>query len=221
MKGLGMKFFSVLTYRFLMIFLLLGFGLCFGELQAQEAEGKMMPVNRTFAFEGDQSHAKRLEKSTEANNAAEQGFELVSVRFNKASTEGLENAGLSDIAIIRQYFSAASSRQTVQENGNAIRLYMEGTGNTASAIQSQGSGNIMNLGIYGNANKGDYLQKGSNNYIFDRIGNQKNPVSGVTHKIHQVGSNLGTVNQGIQTIPMRIEQRGPGMWLHIRGSPLP
>jgi len=216
-----MKFFSVLTYRFLMIFLLLGVGMSMGKLQAQEAEGNMMPVTQTFAFEGNQNHAKRRGPSSEANVAYEQGFEMVSARFNEAHTEGLKNAGLSDMAIIQQYFSDGSSQQSVEENGNAIALYMEGTDNTASAVQSQGSGNIMNLGIYGNSNTGDYRQQGSNNYIFDRIGSQENPASGVTHEIHQVGSNLGTINQGIQTIPMIIRQQGRGMQLHISGSPLP
>jgi hypothetical protein len=79
----------------------------------------------------------------------------------------------------------------------------------------------MKLGIYGNSNSGDYLQKGSNNYIYDRIGSQENPVSGVSHKIHQVGSGHSTINQGIQTIPMIIRQKGPGMHLQISGAPLP
>jgi hypothetical protein len=215
-----MKFFSVLTYRFLMIFLLLGFGMSIGKLQAQEAEDNMMPVTQTFAFEGVQIHPNQDGPSSEANVATAQGFEMVSVRFNKTSTKGLENAGLSDMAIAQQYFSAGSSQPT-EENGNTIRLYMEGTGNTASAVQSQGNGNIMKLGIYGNSNSGDYLQKGSNNYIYDRIGSQENPVSGVSHKIHQVGSGHSTINQGIQTIPMIIRQKGPGMHLQISGAPLP
>ena len=97
---------------------------------------------------------------------------------------------------------------------------MEGSQNTANAVQKNGSGNIMNLGIYGEQNHGDYLQQGSNNYIFDRIGSRNNPASGVTHKIHQVGSNLGITTQGVQTMDMKIKQTGPGMQLHIRGAPI-
>lgn len=215
-----MRFSVFLTHPLLMIFLLLGFGMSMGELQAQEAEGSMMPVTRTFAFGGKENHPHRDDAPYLANTAADHGFAVVQGGWAADHATGLENAGLFNMAVRQQQASAVTNMQTARNEGNAIRLYMEGPGNTATAVQSQGSGNIMNLGIYGSSNKGDYLQEGSNNYIFDRIGSEKNPVSGVSHKIRQYGSGLSIHKMGMGRMDMQIIQRGFQTQMIIRGSPL-
>lgn len=183
------------------------------ELSAQKNEvpDGMMPVTRIYTFKQAQGPLKEADKP--GNKDYEPAFR---------GTFSERSAGFSPRkkALAQQYLSGQDRGFASQENGNLVRLYMDGSQNTANAVQKQGSGNIMNLGIYGEGNHGDYLQQGSNNYIFDRIGSRNNPASGVTHKIHQVGSNLGITTQGVQTMDMKIKQTGPGMKLHIRGAPI-
>jgi hypothetical protein len=197
----------------MMIFLfLLWFVMPVKELSAQKNEVPegMMPVTRTFTFKQARGPSKEAEKP------GNKDYEPVV--HGSLSERSVEFSPLK--ALAQQYLSGQDRGFASQENGNLVRLYMDGSQNTANAVQKQGSGNIMNLGIYGEGNHGDYLQQGSNNYIFDRIGSRNNPASGVTHKIHQVGSNLGITTRGIQTMDMKIKQTGPGMQLHIRGAPI-
>jgi hypothetical protein len=100
---------------------------------------------------------------------------------------------------------------------NVVRMYMNGTENTGRAVQMQGKGNVMDIGIHGNSNTGLYSQKGRKNYIYDRIGQKDNPVQDVTHIINQKGKGLGIYNEGMQTVPMIIQQKGKGMKLKITG----
>ena len=215
-----MRFSVFLTHGLLMIFLLLVFGMPTGELHAQEdAQNNMMPVTQTFAFD-DENHPNQDGTSSETNRLTSAAFKMTQGEWTANHAGEFQDAGLTERAIIEQSFSGGSALQSTGNDGNAIRLYMEGTGNTASAEQSQGNGNIMNLGIYGNSNHGDYLQKGSNNYIFDRIGSEKNTVSGVSHKIHQYGSGLSIHKVGMRRMDMQIIQRGFQTQMIIRGSPL-
>jgi len=203
-----------MTLEMVIFLFLLWFVMPAKELSAQKNEVPegMMPVTRTFTFKEAQVPSK------EANKPGNKKYEPA---VRGSFSEGSVGFSPRKKALAQQYLSGQEKGFASQENGNRIRLYMKGTGNTARAEQRQGNGNIMNLGIYGEDNHGDYLQQGSNNYIFDRIGSRNNPASEVTHKIHQVGSNLGITTQGIQTMDMKIKQTGPGMQLHIRGAPLP
>ncbi|MFP4449257.1 MAG: hypothetical protein ACLFPH_11030, partial [Bacteroidales bacterium] len=101
----------------------------------------------------------------------------------------------------------------IAENENHIQLYINGNNNNSTAEQN-GKGNIMDLGIDGNNNSGDYLQQGHENYIFDRIkGND------LSHQIEQFGNGLGIYNEGMQELPLIINQKGQGMKMKITGQP--
>jgi hypothetical protein len=100
--------------------------------------------------------------------------------------------------------------------GNYINLEMNGKYNNVETMQ-QGKKNIMKLDIDANYSKGNkYQQIGNKNYIADRVSG-----NGIHHEIYQEGDNLAVQNQGMQTIPMIINQRGQGMHIRITGSPLP
>lgn len=104
---------------------------------------------------------------------------------------------------------------TFQGTGNYIRLNMSGSGNDATALQQYGKGNVMDLNIEGEDNVGRYLQEGSHNYIIDGItGND------IYREINQYGNQLGIYNQGMQSIPMIINQKGEGMKITITGPQL-
>jgi hypothetical protein len=109
-----------------------------------------------------------------------------------------------------------SERQKFPNNGNYVQILIHGNSNYVQSTQKQGVGNIMDLGIQGNSNNGTYLQQGSNNYIYDRI----NHSSGISHEINQQGNGLGIYNEGMQTIPLIINQKGQDMKLKINGPPL-
>jgi len=198
----------------MMVFLsLLWFVMPVQTLLAQENETPqgMMPVTRIYSFNDAQIPSKEANKPGNNNNEP-----ALSGTFSERSGEFSPRKK----ALAQQYLSGQGRQIAAKENENLIRLYMNGNQNKVNAVQKNGRGNIMNLGITGENNYGDYLQQGSNNYIFDRIGSSKTPANGVTHKIHQVGSNLGISTQGIQTMDMKIKQTGPGMQLHIRGAPI-
>ena len=120
----------------------------------------------------------------------------------------------------QNYMQEKRGEYSVQDNENFIRLYMDGSSNTANATQTQGNGNFMNVDIYGNSNEGNYLQVGSDNFIYDQIGNQTNPQNGVYREINQYGSGLGIENTGNPTTDMIINQWGQDMKLRITESPM-
>ena len=114
-------------------------------------------------------------------------------------------------------------------NGNYIQLDMYGQNNQVDATQI-GSGNVMDLGVRGQNIDATYQQQGDDNYIYDRVvGQGKAPAAtsspmnsgqSLQRKIYQQGENLGIYNQGQQTTPMIIRQRGQDMKIKIEGSPL-
>jgi hypothetical protein len=125
----------------------------------------------------------------------------------------------------QMYMQQKRNELLVQDNENYIQLLINGNYNSATVMQGQGKGNIMNLGFYGNSNTGVYFQQGKNNYIFDRIGRGGSPVYDVYHEIRQIGSGHAVENNGMQTIPLIINQKNrgtlPGMKIKINGSPPP
>jgi len=104
---------------------------------------------------------------------------------------------------------------TFQGSENYIQLQMEGSGNKATAIQLKGRGNAMDLAVKGHNNEALYWQEGNNNIIMDEIiGNN------LYREINQYGDEFWIYNQGMQSVPMIINQRGQGMKITITGPPL-
>lgn len=108
-------------------------------------------------------------------------------------------------------FSGRNKQVSSRSNQNDIQLQMNGNQNQVRAEQIQGKNNYMDLGVDGTSNQGRYLQEGSNNFIYDRISGE-----GVTREIQQFGNELGIYNQGLPTLPMKIQQRGKAMRLLIK-----
>ena len=103
---------------------------------------------------------------------------------------------------------------TFRGPNNYIQLKMKGSGNEATAKQLSGRGNIMDIYIEGNDNAALYRQKGNNNIIMDEIiGNH------LYREINQYGDEFWIYNEGMQSIPMIINQRGRGMKITITGPP--
>jgi len=97
---------------------------------------------------------------------------------------------------------------------NTIKLQMDGSGNEATARQFDGRGNVMDIDIQGDDNVAFYRQAGNNNYIMDEIiGNN------LYREINQNGDGFWIYNQGMQSIPMIINQQGQGMKIRITGPP--
>ncbi|MFP3861206.1 MAG: hypothetical protein ACLFUW_10320, partial [Bacteroidales bacterium] len=112
------------------------------------------------------------------------------------------------------FINQKRSEFEIAENENHIQLYINGNNNNSTAAQN-GKGNIMDLGIDGDGNSGDYLQEGNENYIFDRIKDNN-----LNHQIEQFGNGLGIYNEGRQELPLIINQKGQGMKMKITGPPL-
>gem|GEM_PF-1359079 len=191
--------FNKKKYCALMIFLLLWFVVPIttmygqsGYMTIDEIEGESVTGWQApyLATEGDPDYPEGFDQNTFTTLPASR-FEL----------------GLSEsMAKKRNKFS-------VTEEQNFIKLMMNGSNNKIAATQD-GKNNIMNLGVVGNSNSATYKQFGSNNYIKDRIvGDNKH------REVVQEGDKLGIYNQGMQTIPMIIKQRGQGMKIRITGSP--
>jgi hypothetical protein len=175
------------TYKFLMVFLLILF---VGSLDSIAQQARSITQS--------QQYEEQLLMQYSSNNAL----------LNE--TENYINLDPS------QYEDATAlintERQKFPNNGNYVQVFINGNGNNVQSTQKEGSGNIMDLGIHGNSNEGTYLQQGSNNYIYDRI----NHSSGISHEINQNGNGLGIYNEGMQTIPMIINQKGQDMKLKIK-----
>jgi len=118
---------------------------------------------------------------------------------------------LSEKARRADQLSETNNKVSSRLNQNYIQMQMEGDRNQVSAEQIQGKNNYMDLGVDGSSNQASYLQQGNNNFIYDRISGQ-----GVTHEIQQFGDELSIYNQGLPTLPMKIQQRGKGMRLLIK-----
>lgn len=203
------------TYQILMIFLLLWFVMPGKSLQAQH-----MPLSGSSnnPFSNGNNVTTTIPEQPDQNS-----YVLSNNEYNIVDGEELAgNFGYFKwIATNTQdYMEEKRGEYSVAENENFIRLYVDGSYNTANATQKQGEGNFMNVEIYGNSNEGKYLQVGSNNYIYDQIGTQENPKYGVSREINQYGSGLGIENTGNPTTDMIINQWGQDMKLQITESPI-
>ena len=169
---------------------------------------KYMAVSKTFHFEQAATKSSSNTNSHEGN---------ISVPIsNQYELNNLNNGTELPANFIRkaEFISDKRKQSTYQKAENYLQLSMDGMDNDVVATQKNGSNNIMNLGVAGNRNTGNYLQNGSKNYIYDRIkGNE------IRHEISQKGNQLGIHNQGMQKLPLIIEQRGTGMKLLIKGGP--
>ena len=180
------------TYKLLMVFLLLWVVLPF-ELDAQENNSK--------------SQVQHYEEQLLMILGENLSFQL--------NGEGRNSLNLPDHVKSRAMSPNSESQQWAGgENQNEIYLFMAGSENEATATQQNGTGNLMNLGITGSQNVAEYQQQGSNNYLFDRVSG-----NGIHREISQFGNELGIYNQGMQSVPMIINQRGRGMNITITGPP--
>ena len=209
------------TSQILMIFLLLWFVI------PQGTQAQYMPVSNTYSFNSGTNGQVDLTTpgQPEHNNHNPENYQY-DIVDGKALADNFQNfewinipGGKTPQQFTRSYMSGKRNQFGIQNHENYVQLYMKGESNQATATQQNGQGNLMNVQIYGSSNQGDYLQHGSNNYIDDQIGSEGNPVSGVHHEINQYGNGLGINNQGIQTIPLIINQWGSHMKLKISGSP--
>ena len=198
----------VRTYRILVIFLLLLWLVMPAVMYAQVKElstSKYMPVIKTYHFDKqkiNQLSIADVQVEDESNNVSEKNRYV------------LDNK--QDHVEVPEHFekSTAFNELELQENENYLSLHINGDYNSVTATQENGTGNIMDLGIAGSHNTGDYYQHGELNYIYDRIeGDNK------YHQIHQDGDNLGIYNQGMQNLPLIITQTGQNMKLKITGDP--
>ena len=203
------------TYQILMIFLLLWFIMPGKNLQAQH-----MPLsgNSNNPFSDENNVTTTIPEQPDQNiyNSSRNEFNIVD------GQKLAEDFGYFQwIATNTQgYMQEKRGEYSVAENENFIRLYMEGIYNTVNATQKQGEGNFMYVDIYGNSNEGNYLQVGSDNFIYDQIGTQQNPQNGVYREINQYGKGLGIENTGNPTTHMIINQWGQDMKLQITESPI-
>ena len=180
------------TYKLLMVFLPLLL---------------VMPVHLDAQENNSKSQVQHYEEQLLRNLGENLSFHL--------NGEGRNSLNLPDHVRSRTTGPGSESRQWAgDENQNGIYLFMAGSENEASAIQQNGTGNQMVLGITGHQNIAEYLQQGSNNYLFDRVSG-----NGIYREITQSGNELGIYNQGMQSIPMIINQRGQGMKINITGPP--
>ena len=190
------------TYPILMIFLIFWFALPVA-LYGQD----YMPVTKVHSFDQNETSGDeqdRLDKNT--SNFTLSGFSK-KVVSNTSFTPPVSNR-------FKKNLMTGKGVNAVLKDENLINLYMNGNNNNVNATQEGGKNNIMNLGVVGNSNSATYKQFGSNNYIKDRIvGDNKH------REVVQEGDKLGIYNQGMQTIPMIIKQRGQGMKIRITGSP--
>jgi len=185
-----------------MVFLLVWLAVPVTGVQSQE----FMPVNKTYHFEGQSSHPE--------SDGNDNGQPVPA--FNQYDLNNQDN-GLElppNFARSAEFIAQKRKERSGAQNRNYIRLFTKGQNNHVTATQEQGTNNIMDLGVRGYRNQGDYLQKGNENYIYDRIKG-----SDIPHTIHQEGNNLGIYNQGMQSLPLIIRQKGAGMKLRITGGP--
>ena len=181
------------TYKPLMVFLLLSL---------------VLPVHLYAQENNSKSPVQHYEEQLLMNLGENLSFQL--------NGEGRNSLNLPDHVRSRAMSSGSESRQWAGgENQNEIFLFMAGSENEVTATQQDGTGNHMVLGITGHQNIAEYQQQGSNNYLFDRVtGN------GIYREISQSGNELGIYNEGMQSIPMIINQRGRGMKITITGPSL-
>ena len=179
-----------------MVFLLLSFALPVNQLMGQ-------PVTTG-------------ESETNALTSADYEHELL-MNLEMGSAYDFQNDDNTTIIPESQYESEDYSANRTQ---NEINLLMEGDNNSAEATQEPlpgayyGTGNLMNIEIYGNRNTARYHQQGSNNYIEDYVIGDD-----IYREINQTGNQLGIINQGRQSTPMIINQWGQGTKIIINGPP--
>lgn len=206
------------TYQILMVFLLLWFVMPIASVQAQQEESYMMPVTTVFPFEngGNQGLASIPDPpAVNQVDVANHQFDIVDGEA-LAGDYGYFHWTATSTAT---YMAEKRTMYGLQEDENYIRLFTDGENNQFFANQENGHGNIMDVNIYGNANDAHYLQYGSDNFIYDQIGEMGSPVNGVYREINQYGSGLGIHNQGIPDLDMIINQWGNDMKLLITHSP--
>lgn len=165
-----------------------------------------VPVKDTFAQDVKskkevQQYEEQLLMQLNANN-----FDFTNENNNAVNLPGNTEWNADFINQKRSKFG-------ISENENHIQLYINGNNNNSTAAQN-GKGNIMDLGIDGDGNSGYYLQQGHENYISDRIDGYN-----LSHQIEQFGNGLGIYNEGMQNLPLIINQKGQGMKLKITGPP--
>ena len=182
------------TYQILMIFLLLSIVLPLNKLNAQESQ--------------DNKQVKLYEEQVLMN--LDQSYDNPFANNNGNSAQ-LKN---------RFRRRAQNSNKDTEEwafdgTGNYINLKMTGKGNQAYATQKEGTGNFLDLEIHGKENVGQYLQEGNNNILVDKIAGNN-----IRREVYQDGNDLGLFNQGMQSTPMIINQRGSGMKIKITETPI-
>jgi len=201
------KFWS--TYQILMIFLLLLF---------------VMPFSQTMA----------QDNTSEAKNQSQLLEERLMMNLNENQQNPFENRDNNSIRVPNRFKRTASQQlgegqnMAFDEQGNYVHLDIDGNDNAVEAIQN-GSQNRIDVGIYANQVEAFYMQQGNRNVIQDEIranGKAVNITQGASaqmngmREIYQYGNNLGILNQGMQTTPMIINQRGTGMKIKITESPM-
>jgi len=192
-----------------MIFLLLLFVMPFNHAMAQDDAGK------------DKEQTQLLE-------------ERLMMSLNESQQDPFENRDNNSIRVPNRFKRTASQQlgegqnMAFDEQGNYIRLDIDGNENTVEAIQN-GSQNRIDVGIYANQVEAFYMQQGNRNVIQDEIhtnGKAANITQGTAaqmngmREIYQFGNDLGILNQGMQATPMIINQRGSGMKIQITEAPI-
>ena len=190
------------TFRGLMIFLVLCTIFSAG-LYSQN----YMPVTKTYFFEKSSRKTNEPKNSNEAiTGVPEKNIHMIEMNLSR-TPHLFTQIDKKTMAFLLDH----NQKEARQESQNYLYLSVQGDHNAIAAIQRGGRGNFMNLGVEGNSNVANYLQQGNDNYIYDRVvGNDK------YREIKQYGYGHGIYNQGMQTIPMIIEQRGRGMKIKIK-----
>lgn len=98
-------------------------------------------------------------------------------------------------------------------NNNSSQVFVIGNSNNTELFQ-QGNKNIYKLEMTGNRNTTKASQIGSENYLEDIILSNDN-----FRETIQIGYGNAIHNEGIQNIPMTIQQRGVNMKVKISGRP--
>ena len=104
-------------------------------------------------------------------------------------------------------------RITQKGNNNSSQIFVIGNNNDTELFQ-QGNKNLYKLEMSGNKNTTKAWQIGNENYLEEIILSNNN-----FRKTIQVGYGNAIFNEGIQSIPMSIQQKGVNMKVKISGRP--
>jgi len=104
-------------------------------------------------------------------------------------------------------------RITQTGNNNSSQIIVIGNNNNTDLLQ-KGNKNIYNLELTGNRNTTKAWQLGSENYLEDIILSNNS-----FRETIQIGYGNAIYNEGIQSIPMSIQQKGVNMKVKISGRP--